>query len=345
MRVAIIGGGFYGCVIALRLCERGIEVDLFERCSELLTGAIRSNQHRLHLGFHYPRCDITIAQAIAAFSDFCNEYPSAVEDIPDNFYCVHSDGNVSDEEYRAKMVSHSLSFSDAPVPEQVVVKDRISLSIRVQEKMINLSELCRCVLSQIEKSDVNVIPNTERTPSQLSDDYDFVVNCTYTDPGADISLKTKSELAVMLLARSPDAWIGRAITIMDGQFCSVYPSGPGLHTISSVAYTPAIKCSSSKLLEKIAGQLDNDDWKRIESSIFSHASELIDLSDFEIVGRYTTVKTKLEHDKNDFRGTVVYQEDRIISVLPGKISCAFLAAEDVIKKVGIQWTQSSEPRG
>lgn len=345
MRIAIIGGGFYGCVIALRLREYGINIDLFERRSELLTGAILSNQHRLHLGFHYPRCDFTISQAIASFNVFCDEYPTAVEDIPDNYYCIRSDGNVSGDEYKDKMLQHSLQFSETSTPGQIWDKESVSLSIRVPEKMIKLSELRRCVLAQIEASSVNVILDAERTPSDLVNDYDFVINCTYTDPGADSSLKTKSELAVMLVAKSPESWIGRAITIMDGGFCSVYPAGPGLHTISSVTYTPAIKSSSSKMLEKIAGQLDGDDWDSIDSEIFCHASHLIDLSEFEVVGRYVTIKTKLERDTNDFRGTAVYQEGSIISVLPGKISCAFLAVEEIIKKVGVEWTQSSEPQG
>ena len=58
MKVAIIGGGFYGCYIAQTLIRNftdNISVDIFEGEKNLLTGAATNNQCRLHLGFHYPR--------------------------------------------------------------------------------------------------------------------------------------------------------------------------------------------------------------------------------------------------------------------------------------------------
>lgn len=335
MRIAVIGGGFYGCVIALRLNQLGIHVDLFEKKPELLRGAIMANQHRLHLGFHYPRCDLTIGQAKDSFDEFCREYPSAVEDIAQNFYCVHSDGFVSGKEYADKMSEHGLPFSECPVPSFIKNKSDIELSVLVPEKMIRLSELRDRVLDQVGLSHVNVILGADRRPSQISDDYDFVINCTYTEPGEDVSLQTKSELAVMLLAETPRSWSGKAITIMDGPFCSIYPAGENLHTVSSVAYTPALKGASSRMLEKIATSLDKDDWNYIDSRILDHASGLVDTEGFKVVGRYTTIKTKMERDVNDFRGTAVFQEGNVIAVLPGKISCAFLAAREIIKKLGV----------
>jgi len=326
MRIAVIGGGFYGCVIALQLSQLGIQIGLFEKRPELLRGAIAANQHRLHLGFHYPRCDLTIAQAKDSFDEFCMEYPSAVEDILQNIYCVHSEGFVSGEEYARKMLSHDLHFSEIAVPDLIKNKGDIELAVQVPEKMIDLSELRNRVLEQIDSSDVNVFLNADRRPSQMFREYDFVINCTYTEPGEDVSLRTKSELAVMILAETPSSREGKAITIMDGPFCSIYPAGKNLHTISSVAYTPALKGANSRMLEKIASSLDMDDWDYIDSKIVDHASELIDIEGFRIVGRYITIKTKMERDENDFRGTAVFQEGNVIAVLPGKISCAFLAA-------------------
>ena len=335
MRIAVIGGGFYGCVISLRLSQLGIEVDLFEKKPELLRGAIMANQHRLHLGFHYPRCDLTIAQAKESFDEFCTEYPSAVEDIAQNFYCVHSDGFVSGKEYVDKMSDHGLLFSESTAPDLIKSKSDIELSVLVPEKMIRLSELRDRVLEQMNSSSVNVLLGSDRRPSQISDDYDFVINCTYTEPGADVSLQTKSELAIMLLAETPASWNSKAITIMDGPFCSIYPAGENLHTISSVAYTPALKGASSRMLEKITANLDKDDWDYIDSKILNHASGLINMEGFKIVDRYVTIKTKMERDANDFRGTAVFQEGNVIAVLPGKISCAFLAAREIIKKLGV----------
>lgn len=335
MRIAIIGGGFYGCVTALALCESGVEVVLFERHSELLRGAIMSNQHRLHLGFHYPRCDKTINQAIAGFSRFVEAYPSAVKDIEKNIYCVHKKGFVSGQGYAEKMLQHGLAFESLATCDRLKRPEDIELVIKTGEKMLDLARLRELVLAQVSQSQIILRLGTCADISVEKENFDWVINCTYTDPGAGCDLRSKSELAVMLLLRSSDGWRGKAITIMDGPFCSIYPAGEGLHTLSSVVHTPAIKAGSAAILEKAAAALDEKDWDLIEKNIWDHAASMIDLDGLEKIGRYVTVKTKIENDENDFRGTVVFQKDNVISVMAGKISCAFLAVDDIKKILGI----------
>ncbi len=335
MRIAVVGGGFYGCLIALRLSDISVaQIDLFEKKDRLLSGAISANQHRLHLGFHYPRCDLTISQAIESFELFGSHYGSAVENIADNIYCVHESSGVSAENYAAKMLQHGLEFKEVSTPDAILDKGSMPLSIRVNEKMINLSTLTSIVREQVSQSKVNILLGTEADPRELSSSYDYVINCTYTEPGLGVGIKTKSELAVMLLAQAPAQWAGKAITIMDGPFCSIYPADNGMHTISSVVHTPAIRAASSRMLERIAGSLGPADWAEIDQNILYHAGSLVNLDGFNIVGRYVTIKTKLEQDRNDFRGTFVVQKDNVISVMAGKISCAFLVIDEILKKIG-----------
>lgn len=52
-RVAVLGGGIMGCCTALLLARRGAEVVLFDREQELLQGASRWNEGKIHLGFLY----------------------------------------------------------------------------------------------------------------------------------------------------------------------------------------------------------------------------------------------------------------------------------------------------
>ena len=53
----VIGGGFYGCAIAIYLVkQRGLkQVHLVEREPGILTRASYNNQARVHNGYHYPR--------------------------------------------------------------------------------------------------------------------------------------------------------------------------------------------------------------------------------------------------------------------------------------------------
>lgn len=52
----IIGGGFFGCCLALYLRSVYDRILIIEEQPELLTRASRVNQARVHSGFHYPRC-------------------------------------------------------------------------------------------------------------------------------------------------------------------------------------------------------------------------------------------------------------------------------------------------
>lgn len=53
MRVAVIGAGLTGVLVALNLAERGCDVTLFERSDELIGGASYGNEGKIHLGYVY----------------------------------------------------------------------------------------------------------------------------------------------------------------------------------------------------------------------------------------------------------------------------------------------------
>ena len=61
MKIAIIGAGFFGSTIALKLSKKHT-VHLFEKEKDILNGASRVNQFRFHMGFHYPRSQKTIKE-------------------------------------------------------------------------------------------------------------------------------------------------------------------------------------------------------------------------------------------------------------------------------------------
>ena len=56
----VVGGGFFGCKIAIELRRRGFShVVLCERESALMRRASYANQARVHNGYHYPRSLVT----------------------------------------------------------------------------------------------------------------------------------------------------------------------------------------------------------------------------------------------------------------------------------------------
>ena len=58
-RIAIIGGGFYGCAIAENLTDHGYECTIYEKRDRILAGTASKTLFRVHKGPHYPRSEET----------------------------------------------------------------------------------------------------------------------------------------------------------------------------------------------------------------------------------------------------------------------------------------------
>ena len=103
-RVAVLGAGIQGACVALELGRAGLEVDLYDRADEPLTGASARNEGKLHLGFVYAN-DPTLATArtmvagAIAFAPLLRRWiGDAIDAIPVSspfLYAVHRDSMLS----------------------------------------------------------------------------------------------------------------------------------------------------------------------------------------------------------------------------------------------------------
>jgi len=94
--VAVVGGGWYGCHVALTLKERGFNVTLFEKEDRLFRGASGKNQFRLHAGFHYPRSHLTREQIQRGLKEFSNRMPQFVRKLDKCIYAISSTSSLLD---------------------------------------------------------------------------------------------------------------------------------------------------------------------------------------------------------------------------------------------------------
>ena len=62
-KIAVVGGGIFGCTTAWKLAEIGYNVTLYEQNDDIITQASYVNQYRLHRGYHYPRSKETAEQS------------------------------------------------------------------------------------------------------------------------------------------------------------------------------------------------------------------------------------------------------------------------------------------
>ena len=344
MVVGIIGGGFYGCHLACSIADLGIEVELIERSEEILLGAISNNQHRLHLGYHYPRCKETINQCIRSYHLFLEKYPHCASDIIDNYYLIEKSSKVSYKNYKEVFLNYDLFFDEIEtekVQDLIVDHTKIAGIIKTQEKKINLSLLKSTLHNKVAKRKkikvitgtnvLNVTGDSIIQTDTFTKKYDFVINCTYLNPKMglyDQEIETKNENCMLVLIEMKNKrFENSSITIVDGDYVSMYPADVDGHfTLSSVLYTP---------YDKNPTGIKEYNIKKIADEIINHCMEYINIhsSEFDIVGHYLAQKTKILEDKNAYRKCFYSRSGNNISIMAGKISAILDLEQDILNEV------------
>lgn len=262
--VAVIGGGFYGCCLAVHLRQRFPRVVLFERESALMMRASRVNQARLHNGYHYPRSFLTAARSHANLEVFRRQYPGGVESGFRHFYGIaRNDSKVGRRHFERLVRTIGMSLR-APPDKLLRLFDqrRIEAVYEVEEPAFNVDALREIMIRQLSQAGIDVrlgtgvrrvdgaggglpVVETETGPAITAD---WVFNCTYAglnrlgaeDPADNPGLA--HQLAEVALIEPPEELRDIGVTIMDGPFFSVMPfPSERLHSLTHVRYTPHMK--------------------------------------------------------------------------------------------------------
>lgn len=238
MRVAVIGGGMFGCMSAIRLAEDGHDVTVFERKQRLLRGASRNNQNRLHLGFHYPRDERTARQCVEGFDRFRAAFPGCVKSDFVNAYFIASEGSLTTpEQYLAFADRVGLRYEMLDLDSFRPEVRGVSMGVSVDEMVYDVASLCRDVTRSLDELGVGVAYDTavERIQRNrhgfalLGLVYDAVVNCTYADSdrlGEQLGIEPverQYEYTRVAIVECDHPPVG--ITIMDGRFMTLLPFG------------------------------------------------------------------------------------------------------------------------
>lgn len=337
MRVAIIGAGWFGCHIGTKLLEKGVSVDIFEEKDKIFSGASGYNQNRLHLGFHYPRSWITRKQSKEGFEKFVKEYPSLSEKVENNIYGIAEKGSYLDFDTYLHIMDYSGLDYKLQDPKKLGLVD-IEGCISCGERLIKTNEArkyfensrlsrfihLRTKVETVEKQDKSILVNGEK--------FDFVIDCTgqkfYNNSNWDILY----EACLVLLYEGNKNH--SAITVMDGQFFTIYPYEDNLYTVYSVQYSPL---STPTGIGWVKGRLDYLSENQVEYQrgkfetcvLYNYPSFL---DQFKYVGYYKSIRTK-RADSTDSRKCEVSEQDKVIQVLAGKVDHIFYAWEETWKHI------------
>jgi predicted dehydrogenase len=352
-RVAVIGGGIFGCSIASELADF-CDVTLYERNAELMGEGSYINQFRHHYGYHYPRSDETVVEVQNSRADFENVFKQAiVQDYP-TYYGLAKEGSlVSTAEFLDFCKKHNLPYKRKFPKKDLLDRESIELSVEVPEPSYRHSTLKSIAEDRLD-SHKNVTVRRSSTVTNcdfhpdgtkrltIADtsgglthaDFDFVINATYANINrfADwLKFDTcpiRVDLAEVLIVKLPIDPI--SITVIDGPFATLMPTGnPNEFTLYHVKesivdrYVP-----TSGLLKKRPSARSNRDAILRESiKIFPV------LKDAEVVERrivHRGVQANREHD--DARvADILNHGFGCWSVLSGKI----LSSVSVGKKIAL----------
>jgi hypothetical protein len=339
MKVAVAGGGWYGCHIALTLKNLGAEVRLFEQNSSLFQCASSNNQFRLHRGFHYARNARTRCQSRDGFLFFRQRYPFLLKEVEQNYYLVPESRSILDfETYTLIMRASGIDFDICRESPPGV--RNISGAIKTAEAVLRVtlakeyfeSHLADVVCFETKVESVNqqgdsVWVNNEK--------FDYLIDCTW---GCLLPVEEAIfyEPSLLLYYKRRGSQTIPALTFVDGDLCALYPTElTDYYTLSSVIHTPlgqfAQREESEKCIRDVSESLVTERRRLMEEEIRHYYPGFLD--QLKYVGPQLSQKTKIVGDSGD-RSCYVEQSGRSIVVLSGKIDTIFYAMDQILWLIG-----------
>ncbi len=258
---AIIGGGFFGCSLALAFAAAGERVVVVEKGEDLLTRASYVNQARVHNGYHYPRSFLTAARSAINYPRFLVDFDDCIDRSFTQVYGIARGGSkVSPYQYRR--FCQTIGIPLKPVPDRIARlfdPDRIEEVFCTEECAFDAVRLRARLKAMIEERGVTVLTGLEidRVTGEGKQEMVLhatgggtveakqVFNCVYSEINRLLGrsgmplLPLKHEVAEMAMIEVPASLRDTGITIMDGPYFSLMPfPALGLHSLSHVTYTP-----------------------------------------------------------------------------------------------------------
>jgi hypothetical protein len=319
MKIAIIGGGWVGCHLARKLINDN-DVTLFEK-DELFKATSYFNQNRLHLGYHYARNSKTRNLCVKTFPQFMDDYKILTNEVENNLYGVADDSLI--DYYTFREIFDKPQHYRSHFPEF----KHIEGIVKTDERYIDF-ELANLYFNKILK-DI-IVKKTITDIKALAKEYDLVINATNNQLNP-IS-NTFYELTLSLLYKKIQPTSFGALTLVDGNFFSIYPYKDKLYTVTDVEHTPLFTTNDIDELNDFYNYKFNnvlEKQKLIEDKIKHYYPEF--LEHFTYDNYFISVKSKVKSNSAN-RYPMIAEEDNIINCFTGKIQGIYII-EDYINEI------------
>lgn len=321
MRVRILGGGWYGCHLALALIRGGHEVELHEIGDQLFSGASGANPARLHQGFHYPRSGATQAACQAHAAEFMAAYGALTVGPPINIYAIATAESLVDFPAYVRAVQHIPMMVRHPADVGLVDCEG---AVQTSERHIVIRRARQWFTEQLGAT---VLLNA-RPAEDLEDGFwDWTIDCTFC---ACAPLEVdRYEPCLTGLAEGPS---GVAVTIMDGPFPSLYPwdEEAGLASLTSASLTPLGRYKTyDEARAVLQGLLRSTRMKRAHEMRDQLARYWSGAERFKVVDCRPSIRAMPRSAAASRLCEVAQVGRRLLRVRPGKIDAIFHAQREV----------------
>jgi hypothetical protein len=324
MKIRILGGGWYGCSMALGFMESGYEVELHEIADHLFAGASGGNPARLHQGWHYPRSGATIEACLKHHHRFMKRYGFLTRHVPINIYAVAAERSLVDWRNYRHTFKGRIDMIEIDPGEHGL--QNVEGAVMTGERHIVIDAARRYFSERLRQ---NIKYGIE--PGEInSNDYDLTIDCTFC--ANDALNIDRYEPCVTALALGPTH---KAVTIMDGPFGSIYPwdESQGLVSITSASLTPISKTprtyqEARAILAKQDSGLLKDRGEEMLKQMAFYWPEAADI--FKIVDYKRTIRAMPLSGADSRLVDMVRVGERALRVRAGKIDAVF-HAEDMVR--------------
>lgn len=325
MNIAIIGGGWIGCHLAMKLKDTH-NVNIFEKNDLLFNETSFKNQNRLHYGFHYARNNRTRQLCKNTFDLFINDYGFLVNDVEKNLYCVPKNKSLVDFE------TYKIIFNDFDYQESKNEFKNLEGCVLTKEKHIDFISAQKFFNEEL-KDLITKKTVTKNNLKSLQKEYDLVINATNNTIKDIKNHDSFFELTISFLYKKNNNINFDALTLVDGEFFSIYPYKKDIFTVTDVQYTPIKKFKTKHSLiqyEKKLSLIEIDKRKKlIEKKILGYYPQFLD--DFVYHDYFLSTKSKIISVSDD-RYPIITQNNNLINCFTGKIQGIYII-ENEIKKL------------
>ncbi|MEB3166491.1 MAG: FAD-dependent oxidoreductase [Cyanobacteriota bacterium] len=365
----IIGGGFYGVVIALYLKRlKGIAaVTLFERESDLLSRASFVNQARVHGGYHYPRSFTTAYRSRENIHRFASDWSQCIDLKMLKYYALAKrNSKVTAQQFTrvCEQIGAPLEMAEPEICH-LFNPALIAAVYRAEEYAFDANKLrawshaqllesavschlCHTVVDASPDPDGGIQISVRDPAGQITRSrYSLVFNCTYSglsqvlidEPSS--ALRLKHEIAELVLVEPPPELESIGVTVMDGPFFSLMPfPAKNCHSLSHVRYTPHAYWFDHPGLSPYAVLDQATRETRVDRMIRDASRYLPVVARSRYRESLFEVKTVLEKNESDDGRPILFRESLRVpcfySVLGGKIDNIYDILESIDKLPALQ---------